>query len=71
MNNENSSLDNSQSQQTETAKSETFQSENSSDENKKNTKNSKEQLDKSKDILLDNFVILSEIGKGSFGKIYL
>ena len=28
-------------------------------------------IDKSKDILLDNYVILEEVGKGAFGQIYL
>ena len=53
----------------------------SKDSSKKNEKNGKSNqstsekstkpTDKSKDILVDNFVILSKIGHGAFGQIYL
>ena len=34
-------------------------------------KSTKQLIDKSKDILVDNFVILTKIGNGAFGQIYL
>ena len=58
--------------ETSNEQSESIQSDDSENSSKtKNKKDEEKAIDKSKDILLDNYVLLSEAGKGSFGQIYL
>ena len=62
---------NSKSESSENAKSEYSNSKNSKNSIKSKKTNTKEAIDKSKEILLENFVLLSEAGKGTFGQVYL